>query len=402
MENIPEENFDEDQVRGFFSQFGTILEVSMRPYKHLAIVKFDKWGAANAAYRSPKVIFDNRFVKVFWYKGEGESNTPNNGVKAGGDQPSEEMDVEPEMDPEEFQRRQEEAQRRHQERENRRMELEKQRQELEKRQQELMERHRAEAERLKSKQQEKNGAGAINGGDGETSGKDMLRAKLAALEQEAKILGIDPDAASEDAGSPFAPRGGWRGGRGSFRARGGRGSWRGGRGGLEGVGARHAAYAQYSIDNRPKKIAITGADFSVPEKDESLRHFLLVSILTSPLRPPPSKAVHISDRHQNLGEFESVEPSATTTYVSFRDRKTAERMYYGLHGKELPGVEGKLDLAWVNGAPPAAAASAAPSSATGKEEGEVDAMDEDSGGHQEQDNGAEVETEYRVEDEDAY
>ena len=64
VENIPEENFDEEQVREFFSQFGKILEISMQPYKHLAIVKYDKWGSANAAYQSPKVIFDNRFVKV--------------------------------------------------------------------------------------------------------------------------------------------------------------------------------------------------------------------------------------------------------------------------------------------------------------------------------------------------
>lgn len=34
------------------------------------------------------------------------------------------------------------------------------------------------------------------------------------------------------------------------------------------------------------------------------------------------------------------------THVSFQDRKTAEKFYYSLNEKELPGVEGKLELAW--------------------------------------------------------
>ena len=49
-----------------------------------------------------------------------------------------------------------------------------------------------------------------------------------------------------------------------------------------------------------------------------------------------------------MGEFESVDTAPETTHVSFQDRKTAERFYYSLHGKELPGVEGRLDLAWVS------------------------------------------------------
>lgn len=49
-----------------------------------------------------------------------------------------------------------------------------------------------------------------------------------------------------------------------------------------------------------------------------------------------------------MGEFESVDTNPSVTHVSFRDRKTAERFYYSLHGNELPGVEGKLELSWVN------------------------------------------------------
>ncbi|KAJ4270398.1 hypothetical protein NW762_002079 [Fusarium torreyae] len=323
VENIPEESFSEDQVRDFFSQFGNISEVSMQPYKHLAIVKYDKWGSANAAYQSPKVIFDNRFVKVFWYKDKIDTlpaSTPLQGGNWSGDPMAmEEEEHEPEIDMEEFQRRQEEEQQKHRDREAKRAEIEQKRLEIEKQQHELLARHREENERLQARLASQRG----EDGDGSSSGANMLRAKLAALEQEAKMLGLDPDA-EEEAGSSWPPRGGYRG-RGGHRARGyaprGRGSFRGRGGG----GNMHAAYAQYSIDNRPKKLAITGVDFTAPDRDESLRHFLL-----------------------NLGEFESVDTGPETTHVSFQDRKTAEKFYYSLHGKELPGVDGRLELTWVN------------------------------------------------------
>ncbi|GAB0134203.1 hypothetical protein EsDP_00002584 [Epichloe bromicola] len=325
VENIPEDHFGEDKVRGFFSQFGDILDVSMQPYKRLAIVKFDNWSSANDAYRSPKVIFDNRFVKVFWYKDEKEKEKTLPSIPNGsGSKPglgSDEMDRIPEMDVEEFQRKQEEAQKLYQERQDKRTELQKQREQLEKQQQALLAKHQAETERLRAKLAKKDSGAEASSGS--SSGADMLRAKLAALEQEAKILGIDPDAV--DQAGAYPPRGGYwgRGGfRGGYRARGlaprGRGSFRGQAG-------RHAAYAQFSIDNRPRKLAFTGVDFTPSEKDEQLRHFLL-----------------------NMGEFESVATSPVVTHVSFRDRKTAEKVYFSLHGKELPGVQGKLDLAWVN------------------------------------------------------
>ncbi|KAL5084182.1 hypothetical protein Trisim1_012257 [Trichoderma cf. simile WF8] len=328
IENIPEDHFDENEVRTFFSQFGEVVEVSMQPYKHLAIVKYDKWASANAAYRSPKVIFDNRFVKVFWYKEEGvkvPSSATGNGdgvlSKIDGDGSAAPAEAEPEIDMEEFQRMQEEAQKKYQEREAKRTDLERQRQELEKQQQELLARHREESERLKARLAEKSGATADAKATGSSSSTDMLRAQLAALEQEAKILGIDPDAAED--GSGYSSRG--RG----FRGRGGRGSDRGfaprGRGSFRGQAGRHAAYAQYSLDNRPRKLAVTGVDFTPPDKDEALRHFLL-----------------------NLGEFESVETNASVTHVSFQDRKTAEKFHYSLHGKELPGVSGTLELSWIN------------------------------------------------------
>lgn len=49
-----------------------------------------------------------------------------------------------------------------------------------------------------------------------------------------------------------------------------------------------------------------------------------------------------------MGEFESVDTAPAVTHVSFQDRKTAEKFYYSLHNKELPGVPGTLELQWVN------------------------------------------------------
>lgn len=287
VESIPEENFSEEQVRGYFSQFGNIVDVTMHPYKRLAIVKYDQWAPANAAYKSHKAIFDNRFVKVYWHTDaqDGSKQSGTNGHEksneAGADnmQDNADGDTNVELDPEEFKRRQEEAQERFQDKEKKRAEIQRQREELEHRQKELLDKHRQATERLKSKLSEK------NGGPGDSvvpaTSAEALRAKLADLESEAKMLGIDPDA-SDFAPASFSPDGGGHGsgyrGRGGFPPR-GRGFRGGGRGGFVGADGRHAAYAQYSLDNRPKRLAITGVDFSIPEKDEALRHFLLVSRL---------------------------------------------------------------------------------------------------------------------------
>lgn len=289
VENIPEENFDEAQVKEFFSQFGNILEVSMHAYKRLAIVKFDSWNAANAAYQSPKVIFDNRFVKVFWYKDEGSVSgsatagapgakkaKPANGASGTDGQ---DAASQPEIDIEEFARQQEERQKAFEEKTRKREELERQREELEKRQKELIAKQLEEKAKLEAKLGGHNGTKSEDG-EGNMrkpmSQTEALRAQLAALEAEARQMGLDPDAV--DATSSWTPRGGYGRGRGSWRGAGSsymaRGSYRGS---FRGRGNVHAAYAAYSLDNRPKKVVLTGVDFTVSEKDEALRQYLFVS-----------------------------------------------------------------------------------------------------------------------------
>lgn len=301
VESIPEENFHEDQVQNFFAQYGKVEDVTMMGHKRLAIVKFDNWASANAAYKSPKVIFDNRFVKVYWYKDEKHSdiangghgaNGPKNGHPANGFKREASTDVKMEdIDMEEFTRKQEEAQRAHEDKVAKIREIEKQREELEKRQKELQAKQAAEKQRLLEKLagSRKNSTDPAGGGGGDAAGTEKgaeaskteaLKATLAKLRGEAEALGIDPNAQQQDDGAamstPYSPYS--RGGRGGyFRGRGGyapRGSWRG-RGG--GRGNFHAAYAAFSLDNRPKTVAITGVDFSAPEKDEALRRHLFVS-----------------------------------------------------------------------------------------------------------------------------
>lgn len=284
VENIPEDCFSEEQVRDFFSQFGNITEVSMQAYKRLAIVKYDNWAAANAAYQSPKAIFDNRFVKVFWYREDDSSLVPPKSLN--GNQDNASVDTEnppPVVDMEEFLQKQEEAQKAFEEKQQKLKEIERQRQELETQQRELLARQQEEKAKLEAKL-----AGRTNGATDSSDLKatkpmtqsEALRAQLAALEAEAKQLGIDPDAASEAGWAP--PRGGYYGrGRGSYRARGyaPSGTFRGGfRGGFRGRSDQHAAYAMYSLDNRPKRVTIAGVDFTASEKDEALRHHLFVSL----------------------------------------------------------------------------------------------------------------------------
>ncbi len=301
VENIPEEKFSEEAVQEFFSEFGVITEVTMKPYKRLALVKYEEWSAAKAAYSSPKVIFDNRFVKVYWYTNDEtlpkQSNVAGTGTNGNVDQgitaqisakvptsaPSE-----PQIDLEEFSRKQQEVQKAHEEKMKKKAEMEAAQKELERRQEELLKKQAEEKRKLMEKLAaktnkttnppvtEQNGASTASTGK-VTSQTEALKAQLAALEAEAKSLGLDTaltDDTSWGGRGRGRGRGGYRG-RGTFVPRGTRGFDRGGfrgRGGAPFSGGG----AAYKLDNRPKKVALTGVDFTNPDKDESLRQYLLV------------------------------------------------------------------------------------------------------------------------------
>ncbi|CAG8952501.1 hypothetical protein HYFRA_00001248 [Hymenoscyphus fraxineus] len=359
VENIPEDKFSEEAVQDFFSQFGNIVEVSMRPYKRLSIVKFEDWNGASAAYNSPKVIFDNRFVKVYWYTND--TNLPQppatsaNGTAAknGNHEPTPAKEPEPQIDLEEFARKQEEAQKVHEEKMKKKLEMETARKELEKRQEELAksraEEKRKLMEKLAAKTAKSGGVPSTTDDAKPMSQTDALKAQLAALEAEAQSLGIDTSA-DEPPSYGYRGRGRGRGayrGRGAFVPRGFRGGYRG-RG-----GAPFAGGGAYKLDNRPKKIAITGVDFMDTEKDENLRQYLL-----------------------GIGEYTSLDITPSTTSITFKDRFTAEKFMYGSPDGELPGV-GKVEMAWVQTPLPPVASSTNPHVPSVKSEPHADVKLED-------------------------
>ena len=290
VEQIPEEKFDEQSVRDFFTEFGAITGVTMMPYKRLALVKYDNYFSAKSAYESPKVIFDNRFVKVYWYKPDTLPKAPPaNGQHQSAASPSQD---EPAFDEEKFKQDQEIAQKKLDEKkaalkgqEEKRQALQKQKEELAARQAEekkkLMEKLAAKGQTVDLDMNDNHDAEIPNGKeevkkDDKASEKTRaLRAQLASLEAEAKSLGLDTALSDTTTSSSWAPRGrgrgrGYRGGydpsfRASYR---GRGSFRGVPGG-RGGGA-------YNLDNRPKKVAVSGVQWDT-EKDEALRQHLLVS-----------------------------------------------------------------------------------------------------------------------------
>ena len=297
VENIPEDKFSEDEVRGFFSEFGSIVEVTMRPYKRLAIVKYEDWDSAKAAYNSPKVIFDNRFVKVYWYVSQDslpqqptvsgsnvtvkittEESSPTTPAPA-------KTTSEPQIDIEEFTKKQEEAQRVHEEKMKKKQEMEAARKELEKRQEDLLKSQEEEKRKLMERIAAKSGKTSTspkNGTPGLTAVKtssqtEALKAQLAALEDEARSLGIDTSLSDDTSWGGYQGRGrgfrgGYRGSRGAYVPRGFRGGYRG-----RGSAPFVAGARSFNLDNRPKKVGLTGIDFSDAEKDESLRQYLLVS-----------------------------------------------------------------------------------------------------------------------------
>jgi hypothetical protein len=297
----------EEQVRDFFSQFGTILEITLQQFKHLAIVKFDNYLSARSAWKSPKPVFDNRFVKVYWFK-PGSTDIPGGGpstVKREGSPTPTKSD--PDFDHEEFSRQQVLAQEAHEEKLKKRLETENARQALEKQKEELRKRQDEEKAKLMAKLAEKGDdvkpaksgivtdakphTNGINGTDTkDTARTQALRNQLAALEEEARTLGIDPDAVEES--SMSFPRGRGRGrGRGSYHGRGSylpsggylesaydpshRGAYHGGYGGGRGRGTIGSSVMR--LDNRPKSVAVSGAEFD-DAKGEALREYLLVCL----------------------------------------------------------------------------------------------------------------------------
>ncbi|RMZ00977.1 hypothetical protein D0860_07789 [Hortaea werneckii] len=339
VEQIPEENLDEQSVRDFFRQFGTVTHVTMEPYQRLAIVDYDDHESAKAAYDSPKSVFDNRFVKVYWYKPE-KLPKATYGADADDALSTEMQPDEPDFDPEEVARQQEEAQRKYDEARQQREDNLRRRQEVDEKLIQMEREHKNLVDLLAHKTGEVFPS-TINGDENPQT--RSLKEQLAKLEAEAKSLGIDPDnlsvAGSHSMSNGYSTslyrgRGGYRGRRGmSYHQP----SYRGGHGGA--FAPRRSAIA---LDNRPKTLAVTFEAGDYEEHEEKLRQYLMFNGMES-----ASLA-----RHPERGD---------TALVSFQERYEGENFMDATIGmgplgaSNLPGQLGKLDVSWYSGERPAAA-----------------------------------------------
>ncbi|KAF2996814.1 hypothetical protein E8E13_002154 [Curvularia kusanoi] len=297
VEQIPEENCNEEDVRNFFTKFGTILDVRMQTHKRLAIVQYSTNEAAAAAYHSPKVIFDNRFVKVYWHRSDNEHI----------DDPDAHYGDTEMLDPEELARRQAEAQRAFEERRKKAEEADARAEELDRKLQET------NAEILRVKRE----LARVSGGAG---GEEDFSQDLASLQAEAENLFAQQDAVTAawpGAGRGAAYRGGYRGRGYAPRGRGFRGA------GYRGRGAARTGVKR--LDNRPRRIAIKDVEPG-SAKDEALRQHLF----TIP---------DIIDTTQSPDQ-----PS--TLIISFAERYQAEAFIDAAHTIPIPSV-GTLDMEWL-------------------------------------------------------
>lgn len=265
VEQIPEDKFDEQSVRDFFGEFGAIDEVNLQPYKRLAVVKYEDYDSAKAAYDSPKVIFDNRFVKVYWHKGDTLQKPPHGRTPA--PYRKDEQEEEPQIDHEELARKQEEAQKRHEEQKKQREDAQRQKDELETKMKEI----EAERRRMNEMLAKKSGKPVPVEQPAKANGEHKdLRETLAKLEAEAKELGIDPNAAANGWGEPsYPPRG-----RGGLRGRGRGRGFNSYRGGWAAGGARGGGNVM-RLDNRPKAVSVSFGEGGYEDHDEALRQWLL-------------------------------------------------------------------------------------------------------------------------------
>jgi hypothetical protein len=294
---IPKEYFSKDSVQVFFSQFGSIVDIEMHDQELLVIVKYENNSAAARAYKSPKAIFDNRFVKVYWYN-PADFGRPLP-METYGDTVTEDViDGEEKLGPAEIARRQKDAQRAFNERRRKAGDTDAKAAEIERK----LEEKREQIEKIKTQ---------LAGLSGENT--EELTQSLAALQAEAEKLFVQHEPSvpavrgghlGRGRGARFYARGGnypplgrgYTPSRGAYRGRGDgtgytcfRGTYRGRGDGLGHTPSRGAYRVRGNgfapaprqnpskkLDNRPRRMAVADIKADTP-RDEALRQYLLVS-----------------------------------------------------------------------------------------------------------------------------
>jgi hypothetical protein len=251
-------------VRDYFSQFGTITEVEIEVYKRLAIVTFEDHASAQRAYKSPKAVFDNRFVKVFWYR---EAEFARKAFQGSLDDvemaETHGYDSRPPLDLEAIAKRQAELQEVFEERQRKKKEADAKAADIER---QLKEK---DVEMKAIKQQLAELARNDSSYSEEQTGEKLatLDTTLGSLFKAAEF-GSDGTSRAVYRSLSFPSRGRGYAPRGAYRGRGrGRGAFRG----------RGPHIAVKRLDFRPRRLAIAGIEKG-SEKDEVLRQYLVVCL----------------------------------------------------------------------------------------------------------------------------
>ena len=66
--NVPEEACTEEAISGYFSRFGTIVNATVYPIHGKVLLEYETMEQARAAISSPEAPFNNRFVRILWYR----------------------------------------------------------------------------------------------------------------------------------------------------------------------------------------------------------------------------------------------------------------------------------------------------------------------------------------------
>lgn len=311
LEKLPEDKFDEQSIREYFSTFGNITGLAINQDTKIVELEYETHEQARNAWSSPEPIFGNRFVKVYWKKTESSARPSIPPSAAGYAQPI--LPFQPatqQLDVEAITKEQLEKQKAFEEKMAKKKEHDEKMKEILQKKFDLL--------RQKKEQQEllinaANQAGQDLGPEltEKMSNVEALKLQLETLKAEAEMLGV-----SATSGGPPAPSYRGRGGysRGSFHPYRGRGS------SFRGRGGGFVPTTRSNLDLRPRTVLLSPIS---SDHEEALRSHLL-----------------------SIGEFENVTRShdqPNGILVTFKDRKAAEKLFYG--PKEIPSV-GPVEKEW--------------------------------------------------------
>ncbi|CAI6232736.1 unnamed protein product [Periconia digitata] len=229
VEHIPENCFTVNHVRQFFAQFGNIIDVQLQNPNRLATIEFENHDMAQRAYDSPRVIFNNRFVRLYWHKTRQADDNGSTAARYG----------------EAFERQQDKAQKAFQERQKRLKEKDAKTEEIERKlqakEEEIKRLRRNIAEKTSDKHEKER-----------LMSESAILTDLSLLQAEAEGL----FAARRDSNASSAGAGG-------FVRRFDRGRGRGGK----------LRCAVKRVDNRPRRLAIAGIEPG-SERDYAIKSYL--------------------------------------------------------------------------------------------------------------------------------